>query len=108
MRLFFVNPLFFNVGISFFRIDRCGQHDMETLKRHSVSAAGQALFDAEPWRREGKVGEGSLDHCLFAKTGVNDRLELALFALKNLFVNQTSEVAAPVFSPAAGSEAAGF
>jgi len=41
---------------------------------------------------------------LFTKTGANDRLELALFALKNLFVNQTSEVASPLLSPAAESE----
>jgi subtilisin family serine protease len=27
---------------------------------NAVSAARQALFDAEPWRREGKVKEGSL------------------------------------------------
>jgi two-component system nitrate/nitrite response regulator NarL len=45
---------------------------------------------------------------LFAKTGVNDRLELALFALKNFFVNQTSQVSAPVFSPSAVSAADGF
>jgi len=32
---------------------------------------------------------------LFDKTGVADRLELALFAMKNLFVSQTSETAAP-------------
>jgi DNA-binding NarL/FixJ family response regulator len=43
---------------------------------------------------------------LFQKTGAGDRLELALFALKNLFVNQTSEIAAPVLSPDARSEAA--
>jgi DNA-binding NarL/FixJ family response regulator len=42
---------------------------------------------------------------LFEKTGANDRLELALFALKNLFVNQTSEVAAPMLSAAAGPQA---
>ena len=41
---------------------------------------------------------------LFRKTGVSDRLELALFGLKNLFVNRTSEIAAPAFSPGAGSE----
>jgi DNA-binding NarL/FixJ family response regulator len=41
---------------------------------------------------------------LFEKTGVSDRLELALFALKNLFVNQTSETGSPVLSPAGGSE----
>jgi DNA-binding NarL/FixJ family response regulator len=45
---------------------------------------------------------------LFAKTGVNDRLELALFALKNFFVSQTSQISVPVFSPAAGSAANGF
>lgn len=45
---------------------------------------------------------------LFEKTGANDRLELALFGLKNLFVNQTSEVAAPVLSAAAASESSGF
>jgi DNA-binding NarL/FixJ family response regulator len=45
---------------------------------------------------------------LFGKTGANDRLELALFALKNLFVNQTSETASPVLSPADGSEADSF
>jgi DNA-binding NarL/FixJ family response regulator len=45
---------------------------------------------------------------LFAKTGVNDRLELALFALKNLFVSQTARAASPVFSQAAGSVADGF
>jgi two-component system nitrate/nitrite response regulator NarL len=41
---------------------------------------------------------------LFGKTGVSDRLELALFALKNLFVNRTSEMAPPAFSPGAGSQ----
>lgn len=45
---------------------------------------------------------------LFEKTGASDRLELALFGLKNLFVNQTSEIASPVLSPAAGSEADGL
>jgi DNA-binding NarL/FixJ family response regulator len=40
---------------------------------------------------------------LFQKTGANDRLELALFALKNLFVNQTSPSAQPVLSPACAS-----
>jgi len=33
---------------------------------------------------------------LFEKTGANDRLDLALFGLKNLFVNRTSEPGAPV------------
>jgi DNA-binding NarL/FixJ family response regulator len=42
---------------------------------------------------------------LFSKTGVNDRLELALFALKNLFVSQACEAALPV-SPG-GSKAGG-
>lgn len=45
---------------------------------------------------------------LFQKTGANDRLELALFALKNFFVNQTNEIAMPVLTPAAGAEAAGL
>jgi len=45
---------------------------------------------------------------LFEKTGASDRLELALFGLKNLFVNQTSEVSAPALSPAAGTRSSGF
>jgi two-component system, NarL family, nitrate/nitrite response regulator NarL len=44
---------------------------------------------------------------LFGKTGISDRLELALFALKNLFVNRTSEIGPPVLSPGAGSQTAG-
>ncbi|MBZ5622516.1 MAG: response regulator transcription factor [Acidobacteriia bacterium] len=44
---------------------------------------------------------------IFGKTGISDRLELALFALKNLFVNRTSEIASPVLSPGAGSETGG-
>jgi len=45
---------------------------------------------------------------LFEKTGASDRLELALFGLKNLFVNQTSDVSTPALSPAARSESNGF
>jgi|SRR5579863_10775336 len=45
---------------------------------------------------------------LFQKTGAGDRLELALFALKNLFVNPAGETAMPVLSPNAGSQAAAF
>ena len=45
---------------------------------------------------------------LFQKTGACDRLELALFALKNLFVNQTSEIVSPALSAGARSEADGL
>jgi DNA-binding NarL/FixJ family response regulator len=45
---------------------------------------------------------------LFDKVGVSDRLELALFAMKNLFVNQTSEITTPILSPATGVDADGI
>ena len=45
---------------------------------------------------------------LFEKTGANDRLELALFGLKNLFVNQTSEMSTPTLSPADAPQSGGF
>jgi len=44
---------------------------------------------------------------LFEKTGANDRLELALFALKNLFVSQTSEAAAPALPSALPASVSG-
>ena len=43
-----------------------------------------------------------------ASHGFRSRLELALFGLKNLFVNQTSEMSTPTLSPAARPESGGF
>jgi DNA-binding CsgD family transcriptional regulator len=79
-------------------------------ERQLVVLVAQGLKNKEIAYRLG-VSEGTVKVYLcrlFAKTGVNDRLELALFALKNLFVNQTSEVAAPMLSPAARSETDAF
>ena len=44
---------------------------------------------------------------LFDKVKVSDRLELAMFAMKNLFVNQTSEITTPVLSAVRGADSDG-
>lgn len=77
-------------------------------ERQLVVLVAQGLKNKEIGYTLG-IGEGTVKVYLcrlFAKTGVNDRLELALFALKNLFVKQACEAALPV-SPN-GSNADGF
>lgn len=76
-------------------------------ERQLVVLVGQGLKNKEIAYTLG-ITEGTVKVYLcrlFTKTGANDRLELALFALKNLFVNQTSEVSSPALSTAGGSEA---
>lgn len=66
-------------------------------ERQLVVLVAQGLRNKEIGYRLG-VTEGTVKVYLcrlFDKTGVADRLELALFAMKNLFVSQTSETAAP-------------
>jgi len=69
-------------------------------ERQLVVLVAQGLRNKEIGYRLG-VTEGTVKVYLcrlFDKTGVADRLELALFAMKNLFVSQTSETAAPALA----------